>query len=198
MAAAPDLASMQAPAVWSWLAGELAAAAGSARHGLHLLTAATVGTDGFPAARTVVLRHADPIHREIRFHSDVRSSKVASLRQRPAIMLHWYDPALRIQVGIAAVAAVHHADAVAAEAWAAAQAMSRACYTADHAPGTPLAAFPVAPAAPAAGDPKGFDHFAVIVCRFDAVELLSLHASGHQRVRLHVDRTPVTWDVLAP
>ena len=30
------------------------------------------------------------------------------------------------------------------------------------------------------------------------VELLSLHAAGHQRVRLHLDRDPVTWTVLAP
>jgi hypothetical protein len=38
----------------------------------------------------------------------------------------------------------------------------------------------------------------VVTCRFDAVELLSLHAAGHQRVRLHLDRDPVTWTVLAP
>lgn len=194
---APDLAALDACAAWSWLAGELAAAVDSARHGLHLLTVATVGDDG-PAARTVVLRHFDADRLELRFHTDVRSPKVASLRRRPRVALHWYDPALRIQLAIAAVASVHHDDAVATAAWTAAAAMSRACYTAAHPPGTPLAAFPAAPVPPAAGDDAGRGRFAVVSCRFAAVELLCLHATGHQRVRLRLDRTPVTWDVLAP
>jgi pyridoxine/pyridoxamine 5'-phosphate oxidase len=79
--AAPDLAAMNAATAWTWLAGELTAAVGSAKHGLHLLTVATVGTDGQPEARTVVLRHVDPLRREIRFHSDIRSPKVQALRQ---------------------------------------------------------------------------------------------------------------------
>jgi len=197
-ATAPDLAAMDAAAAWSWLAGELTAAAGSARHGLHLLTLASVDDDGTPAARTVVLRRFDAESREIRFHTDVRSPKVAAIRRRPSVALHWYDAGLRVQVRIAAIATVHQGDPIAADAWAAAQGMSRACYTAPHAPGTPLDSFPVAPAVPADDDEAGLGTFAVVACRFDAVELLCLHAGGHQRVRLHVAATPVTWDVLAP
>ncbi len=195
---APDLTTMDAPAVWAWITSQLTAAVGSARHGLHLLTVATVDDGGHPAARTVVLRRIDADRREIRFHSDIRSPKVAALRAHPAVALHWYDPTLRIQVQVSAVATIHHGDQVAADAWQAAMAMSRACYTTSHAPGTPLPAFPSAPAAPADGDDSGMAHFAVVACRFHTVELLSLHARGHQRVRLHVDRVPVTWDVLAP
>ena len=197
-ASAPDLAVMDPPAVWAWLAGQLAAAVGSARHGLHLLTVATVDDTGSPGARTVVLRGIDADRREVRFHTDARSPKIAALRRHPALALHWYDPALRIQLQMPAVATFHHGDQVASEAWRAALAMSRACYTTAHAPGTPLTAFPTAPLAPAEGDDAGLTHFAVVVCRFATVELVSLHARGHQRVRLHVDRTPVTWDVLAP
>jgi len=195
---APDLAAISPPAAWAWLAGELLAATLSARHGLHLPTLATVDTDGAPEARTVVLRHVDAARREIRFHTDLRSPKVAAIRRDPRVALHWYDPAQRVQVRIPAVATIHHADAVTAEAWAAAAAMSRACYAADRGPGTSLGEFPPAPPAPADGDDAGLRHFAVVACRFDAVDLLCLHASGHQRVRLHVARAPVTWDVLAP
>lgn len=194
----PDLAAMSPPAAWAWLAGELRAATLSARHGLHLPTLATVGADGEPQARTVVLRHVDAAHRELRFHTDVRSPKVAAIRRDPRVALHWYDPAQRVQVRIPAVATIHHGDAASGEAWAAAAAMSRACYAAESGPGTPLAGLAAAPAAPADGDDAGLRHFAVVVCRFDAAELLCLHASGHQRVRLHVARAPVTWDVLAP
>jgi pyridoxine/pyridoxamine 5'-phosphate oxidase len=98
--AAPDLAAMNAATAWAWLAGELTAAVGSARHGLHLLTVANVGTDGQPDARTVVLRHVDPLRREVRFHSDIRSPKLQALRTSPQVALHWYDPALRVQVRI--------------------------------------------------------------------------------------------------
>ena len=196
--AAPDLAAMNAATAWAWLAGELTAAVGSARHGLHLLTVANVGTDGQPDARTVVLRHVDPLRREVRFHSDIRSPKLQALRTSPHVALHWYDPALGIQVRVAALAAIHHGDTVATAAWTASQTMSRAIYTTAVAPGDHLDAFPEGPAAPAADDDTGLGRFAVVACRFDAVELLSLHAAGHQRVRLHIDRDPVTWTVLAP
>jgi len=195
---APDLSAMSPPAAWAWLADELVAAIASARHGLHLPTLATIGADGAAEARTVVLRHVDAARREIRFHTDIRSPKVAAIRRDPRVALHWYDPARRVQVRIPAVATIHHGDAVAAAAWAASAAMSRACYAADHGPGTPREAFPAAPVAPAGDDDSGLRQFAVVACRFDVVELLCLHAAGHQRVRLHVAQTPVTWDLLAP
>lgn len=196
--AAPDLATQDAATIWRWLAGELVAAVDSARHGFHLLTLATVGGDGQPEARTVVLRGVDAAGRGIRFHADVRSPKVRAIRADPRVALHWYDPTARVQVRIAARATVHHDDAVAAAAWAAAQPMSRACYASPAAPGDPLAAFPTTPRAAIAGHDAGLARFAVVWCRFDAVDLLSLHASGHQRVRLHLDREPVASTIVAP
>ena len=194
----PDLAALDAAAAWAWLAGQLTAASGSARHAFHLLTVATVGTDGHPDARTVVLRHVDPAGRVVRFHSDIRSEKVRSLQRDPRLALHFYDPAMRVQVRILARATIHHGDECAAAAWNAAAPMSRACYTTAVTPGERLDSFPEGPAAPPAGDDAGRDHFAVLSCRFDLVDLLALRAAGHQRVRLHLDRDPITWTVLAP
>ena len=104
---APDLAAMSPSAVWAWLAGELTAATASARHPLHLATLATIDADGCPQARTVVLRHVDPARGEIRFHTDVRSPKVAAIRRDPRVALPWYDPARRVQVRSRAGAAIH-------------------------------------------------------------------------------------------
>ena len=194
----PDLATVDAAAAWTWLAGELVAATGSARHAFHLLTVATVAADGRPDARTVVLRHMDPAACVIRFHSDIRSPKVRAIQRDPRVALHWYDPVIRVQVRIDAQATIHHNDELASAAWNAAAPMSRACYTASAAPGAPLDAFPTPPAAPAAGDDAGRGQFAVVSCRFDSVDLLALHAAGHQQVRLHLDRDPITWTALAP
>jgi len=198
MTAAPDLATLGPVGTWQWLVAELQVAATSSRHGFHLLTVATLGLDGAPDARTVVLRHVDAVRREIRFHTDARGPKAMQLRRDPRVALHWYDPACRVQLRAAAEAVIHQDDDVAAAAWGAAQPMSRACYAATAAPGTPLAAFAPAPPAPDPGDAAARDHFAVVVCRYSAIELLALHAAGHQRVRLHVGHDAVTWTVLAP
>ena len=194
----PDLTAFDAATAWAWVASQLTAATGSARHAFHLLTVATVGTDGQPEARTVVLRHVDPVGGVVRFHSDIRSPKVRAIQRDSRVALHWYDPLIRVQVRIDASATIHHDDEVATAAWNAAAAMSRACYTTAIAPGDPLDAFPEGPVAPAAGDDAGRGHFAVVSCGFDSVDLLVLHAAGHQRVRLHLDRDPIAWTVLAP
>lgn len=194
----PDLAAFDAASAWAWVAGELSIAAGSARHPFHLLTLATVTPDGQPDTRTVVLRHFDPTARLIRFHTDIRSPKVQAIRAEPRVALHWYDPPLRVQLRTTARATIHHGDAHAAAAWAAAAPMSRAYYTTAAAPGSAVDAFPEGPPAPDPGDDTGRDRFAVVSCRLEAFDVLALHAAGHQRVRLLLDHDRVAWTVLAP
>lgn len=193
-----DLPSLGPEAAWNRVATALGEAAGSSRHPFHILTLATVGRDGGPEVRTVVLRGFDPVRREAWFHTDARSPKAASIAVEPRVALHWYDAELRLQVRIAARAMLHHGDAIARDAWRRSRPMSRACYTAAAPPGSVVATFPDAPASPDDGDDTGLAHFAAVRCTFTAVELLSLHASGHQRARLDVASSPVSWVVLAP
>ncbi len=196
--AAMHLAGGSAAAIWQTVAADLAAAAASARHPFHLLTVATVDAAGAPQARTVVLRGFDGPGREARFHTDIRSPKVDQIGTDGRVALHWYDPARRLQIRIAAQATIHHRDAIARAAWGATQPMSRACYTTPAAPGASLPAFLPAPPAPAADDERGFDAFAVVCCHFDAVELLALHASGHERIRLRLTDAEPRLEIVAP
>jgi pyridoxamine 5'-phosphate oxidase len=193
-----DLSASSPTDVWQLVAAELMAAAASARHPLHLSTLATVGPDGCPQARTVVLRHFDPITREVCFHSDLRSGKVLDILRERRVCLHWYDPDSRVQIRMPAQATVHQGDGRARAAWETAAAMSRACYAAADAPGTPLDSFPAAPSPPATGDDAGFEVFAAVSCHFDELDLLALHAPGHQRVRLDLRHEPARWQILAP
>lgn len=193
-----SLAVESAAAIWQTVAAELAAAAASSRHPLHLLTVATVDAAGAPHARTVVLRGFDALQREVRFHTDIRSLKAEQIGVDGRVALHWYDSAHRLQIRIAATATIHHGDAVAQAAWKASQPMSRACYTTGESPGTLLETVPPAPPPPAADDDRGLTAFAVICCRFETVELLSLHASGHERIRLRLTGTGPTREILAP
>lgn len=192
-----QLASLSATETWERLTAELMAAVNSARHPLHLLTVATIGVDGFPSTRTVVLRGFDHQRRELRFHTDIRSPKAAQFARDDRVGLHWYDAAARLQIRIAARVAVHHLDPVARAAWQVSQPMSRACYAAA-APGTPLRDFPAPPEPPAAADSAGLANFAVVRCRFAAVELLALHASGHERILLDLGGWVPTSTILAP
>jgi hypothetical protein len=148
------------------------------RAAAHSPTLATVGLDGAPRLRTLVLRGFDPQRRELRLHSDARSGKLAELAREPRAELHVYDAPARIQIRLRGTASLHRDDAVAEAAWAATPGFSRAIYGADPAPGLPiLEPLP----APEAGDRA---NFAVLLLRFEALEWLFLAAGGHRRARI--------------
>lgn len=150
------------------------------RHAFHTPTLATIGPDGAPQARTLVLRGVEPAARRIRLHSDARAGKVAELRAEPRCALHFYDARAGLQMRLAGTATVHDGSDPAAEAaWAGSREFSRMCYAIAPAPGTPVAAPPAAPDDPEAGR----DNFAVLLLRFDRLEWLDLAASGHRRAR---------------
>jgi hypothetical protein len=189
-------------AVWRRLADDLTAAVESARHPFHLLTLATIGLDAAPQIRTVVLRRFDEStgggQACVWFHTDSRSPKLAQIGHRPAVALHWYDIARRLQLRVSARAVVHHLDAVARAAWSRARPMSRACYGSPSPPGEPLESFPAAPPVPEEDSPAGFAHFAAVGCLFDSLELLELASGGHRRLRLCLTPAGASGRILAP
>ncbi len=196
----PLSSSLAGPAatIWQAIAADLMAAVASARHPFHLVTVATVDEAGAPQVRTVVLRAFDVARREVRFHTDARSPKAAQIQRKGRVALHWYDAARRLQIRIAATATIHQGDALARAAWEASPPRSRACYHAAAAPGTPVAAVPAACPPPDPADDRGLDAFAIVCCRFDAVELLLLRAAGHERIRLQLAGPGPISEILAP
>lgn len=153
------------------------------RSPFHTPCLGTVGADGAPRLRTVVLRGFDPAARVLRIHTDRRSPKAAEMQAEPRVMLHAYDPAARVQLRLAGRATLHADDAVADAAWAASRPASRLCYAAPAAPGTPCAAPLPAPREEAGGRA----HFLAVGIAFDWLEWLWLCAEGHRRARF-------TWD----
>ena len=103
----------------------LADGAAHGRGGFHLPTLATVGADGGPRLRTVVLRAADPAEGTLRFHCDRRSDKASEILADPACALSAYDAAAKIQIRVEGRAALHTDDALAEAAWTGSRAMSR-------------------------------------------------------------------------
>jgi hypothetical protein len=170
------------------LAGSLAHAwamlvrgAGDRRHAFHTPTVATIGADGAPRLRTVVLRGAEPAARRLRFHTDARSAKASELAAEPRIALHAYDAGAKLQLRLDGVATLHRADAIADAAWAATRPFSRACYLVAAAPGS-AADDPVSALAEAGvGDEAGREAFVAVTVAVTRLEMLHLAASGHRR-----------------
>lgn len=149
------------------------------RSAFHTPSLATVGRDGLPELRTVVLRGFEPATRMLRFHTDRRAGKIAAIAANPSVAVHGYDAQAAIQLRLAGTATLHSDDAIADQAWAASLPASRTIYAVDPGPGSEIEAPAPAPADPAAGRA----YFAVVLVRFNQLEFLSLHASGHRRSR---------------
>ena len=150
-----------------------------ARSPAHTPTVATVGPDGTPQLRTVVLRGAARRAHQLRFHTDSRAKKVAALRVRPACALHVYDRARKLQLRLQGVATLHGLNTSTGDAaWTATRTQSRRCYQVVQAPGGPINS-PDAPRFEA--DDEGRAHFVAVTVDLHSLEWLYLQARGHRR-----------------
>lgn len=149
------------------------------RSAFRMPTIATVGHDGTPRVRTMVLRRFDAQERCLTLHSDRRAEKLTDIALTPSVAVHVYDARAALQVRLSARAELHAGDSVATTAWLGCAPAGRAIYAIRPAPGTRVEAPPAAPADQAAG----FENFAVITLKFDVLEWLWLYHGGHRRAR---------------
>lgn len=138
-------------------------------------TLATVTAQGWPAARTVVLRTVDAQAASLGIYTDLNSAKVAELRAMPFAAVHSWNAAAHLQVRLEAEATVWTgADAV--TDWGCVAEKSRTAYG-----GTPHAGHAIASARSytKSADPAAF---AVIRLRVMAMDVLHL-GTEHRRAR---------------
>jgi pyridoxamine 5'-phosphate oxidase len=148
----------------------------------HQPTVATIGADGAPQVRTVILRACDPAARHLQFHTDLRSGKAAEIARDPRVSLHVYDAAAQIQLRIAGTAVILLGHVAGIDAWKAVRLGSQATYAVEPGPGTEIAeggayAMPGDEAAILAGRVN----FAAVDVTVETMEWMSLHAEGHRR-----------------
>lgn len=160
------------------------------RHGFHVPAIATVGLDGAPQVRSVVLRRVDAAEGILSCHSDARSGKVAELAREPRMTWHFYAPELKLQLRVLSNAEYLRVGAVADEAWSRSELSSRRCYLAPRAPGAECdAPSPNLPPELVGRRPTveeslpGREHFGVVRARSLAIDWLWLGADGHRRAR---------------
>lgn len=166
------------------------------RAAFHTPTVATLGADGQPTLRTMVLRACDKSARRLRFHTDIRSRKRDELRADNRIAVHVYDAKAKLQLRFSGRGQLHNKDSVTAEAWAASQPQSRKCYAqpigSSHAINAPeIAADDLPP-------DSAYENFAVLLITVDELEWLYLAARGHRRIVFQWDGTTWQSQWLAP
>jgi hypothetical protein len=182
-------------------ARRLIEAGAESRHAAaHHPVVATIGADGSPSQRVMILRHVGWRERSLRFHTDARSTKLDDLANNSAASVLIYDPEPKIQLRLSGSAIVHWEGAAADAAWRQSTNFARRCYLAEHAPGMvveqPTSGLPEwvegrqpddAEIAPAR------DNFAILLFTFDSLEWLYLANSGHRRARWQWDSAVANW-----
>jgi pyridoxamine 5'-phosphate oxidase len=177
-----DLAETRTQA-WALLARGVA----DRRSPFHAPTVASLGLDGRPRARVLILRGCDVAAGTLRFNTDRRTEKFAELGRDPRVSLTGYDAGAKIQIRVEGLASLHTDDVVADAAWQASRQFSRICYGTAPAPGTLLGeggdfALPSEDAEITAGRAN----FSTVVITVQTLEWLYLAHAGHRRARFDV------------
>lgn len=154
---------------WRLLLFGVAGAQSAARHPVL----ATVSPEGWPEARTVVLRRAERAAAELEVHTDLATPKVAALRENPRAALHIWDEPSALQIRAAVrVEIVPRAKG----RWQRIPEASRAAYGTMPPPGTPIAsAFDY-------HKPADPERFAALICTVEMFDIVHLGAR-HRRAR---------------
>lgn len=171
--------------IWQRLVRGVADRRAPARHP----TLATTSPQGWPEARTVVLRAADPAGATLDIHTDLQSAKVASLRHTPRAALHIWDASAHLQIRLQADVTILSGAEI-AEIWARVPDPSRQSYGTRPSPGQPIAD------ALAYDKPADPASFAVLRCRVQTIDVVHLGPQHRRAAFARADGWAGQW--LAP
>ena len=130
-------------------------------------TFVTSSADGFPNARTLVMRRSDRKNNQIEFHTDATSSKMLDLKKNPNAGIHIWLPKVQLQIRMDVAVEVRSGD-ITIPNWKNVPTISRIAYGTIPSPGNVIEspfAYDNAP------DQK---RFAVLVCHIEIIQLLLL------------------------
>jgi pyridoxamine 5'-phosphate oxidase len=166
------------------------------KHGFHHPTVATIGLDGRPKSRVMILRKAIHAEKTLRLHADVRTQKWPELGKMPAIGMTLYDVANRVQLRIEGEAVQHTQDEVARAAWVGSQPMSRVGYGSMPGPGEAIEEPDqfVLPSDPDMAE-VGYTNFGAIIVKVQSIEWLFLKRGQNRRAKFDLVANTTTWMV---
>ena len=152
-------------------------------------TFGTIGLQGMPELRTVVLRQADQKSASLEVHTDFKSAKVKELKSNPNVGIHIWFPKHKLQIRIKAISEIETGETV-KEKWNKVPKGSRISYGTEPIPGTPISAPFIYE------KPANFDRFCVIFLKIDEMDLVHLGVRHTRALFAKKDNWSGTW--LAP
>ena len=150
--------------------------------------------------RIVVLRKSNQSNNLVQYHSDIRSNKIAKLKNNKNASMLFYDKEEKIQVRLKVECTINHDNDITKESWLKTGHMSRKCYLVDNGPGTESSS-PTSGLKPELDNfeftmeqsEAGYKNFTVIQCKIKSIEWLYLAAKGHRRARFDLENNKEHW-----
>lgn len=162
---------------------ELQRAANDRHHEWRTPVLATVGADGLPQARSVVLRQVHINRGQLLVYTDSRSPKVAEMTATPGVMLAFWSKRLGWQLRVRATVEVQHTGEEVDAVWArVSQSPAAGDYLSAHAPGEVMGEPGVAESGVAPAH-----HLAIVTAQVQSIDWLELARSGHRRAFVQGD-----------
>ena len=166
----------------------------------HHPVVATIDAGGYPSQRVMILRECDWAQPALRFHTDLRSDKIAHIGTRPLASALIYDEAAKLQIRLSGRLSLGSEEA-AEQAWDASTEFARRCYMTQSAPGSeanaPISGLPAwiegkQPTLEMLKDAR--QNFAILWFEFDRIDWLYLANNGHRRARFMRDAHNQVWN----
>ena len=150
--------------------------------------------------RIVVLRKSDQSNNLVQFHSDIRSDKIAKLKNNKNASMLFYDKEEKIQVRLKVECNINHKNEITKESWSKTGHISRKCYLVENGPGTE-SPNPTSGLKPELDNfeftmeqsEEGYKNFTVIQCKIKTIEWLYLAAKGHRRAKFDEENNKSSW-----
>lgn len=156
-------------------------------HPFHTPVFASIGADGAPHARTIVLRRFWRKAPRLAFHTHSEAPKISEIRLNPQVAFSLYHPQEKFQLRVKALAQIHTDDDLADAQWLETGFFSRRAYT--------CAAPSQVSRKPTSGLPDGLTqqnytetdpeagraNFAVISASVCSIDCMELDVRGHRR-----------------
>jgi pyridoxamine 5'-phosphate oxidase len=164
----------------------LAAAVIEEKNPFKVMQAATIGLDGWPNVRTVLLRSVSEQENLLTFHTDLRSPKIAELSREPRVALVGVDPVHNVQIRISGETRIVRAGQARLDAWRSSPDHDLVVYRTHVPPGTPISHADGAldETQPVPDPDEGLKHFCVVEVRPARMDWLEhLTVDRQQRAR---------------
>ncbi|MET3821809.1 pyridoxamine 5'-phosphate oxidase [Burkholderia sp. PvR073] len=196
-----DPASESLPQTYDRLWSCLESGVGTQRSPFTMVQAATLGLDGAPKVRTIVLRQVSRADRLLAFHTDARSEKVAELRRDPRIAVVANDLDALVQIRAEGVASICDDEAQRRAIWQSSRPHTLVLYRAPLRPGTPIESPEEAHITPSPGEAPidgGYRNFCLVHVTVTRIDWLELARGGHRRAVFDVNDDGYAGRWIAP